>query len=78
MPQDEIESEDENEIGEADSQSDEEAVSVGDIKSDLSDISDKIIAHERLLLMQDNEEDKEFIRERIENLRKLLAVLELA
>ena len=76
--EDELESEDESQIGEADNQSDEEAISVGDIKSDLSDISDKIIAHERLLLMQDNEEDKEFIRERIENLRKLLAVLELA
>lgn len=80
--EDELESENDNdneaEIGEADSKSDDEAISVGDIKSDLSDISDKIIAHEKLLLMQENEEDKEFIRERIKNLKRLLEVLELA
>lgn len=73
MPQDELESEDESEIGEADNQSDDEAISIGDIKSDLSDISDRIIELEMLLEYSD---EKEYLLQRIKELKELLNVLE--
>jgi hypothetical protein len=70
LPPDE---ESEDETGEADRQSDDEAISVWDIKSDLSDISDRIYTLEMLLEYSD---EKEYVLEKIKELKDLLNVLE--